>query len=186
MSLLPNEFPNLSTSRLLLRKIVSADNTAVYSLFSDPAVMQYHNLEPFTILEQADAFIQRVTDRFSRGEGVRWGITQPEQGTVIGTCGFTSITSSNHTGRIGYDLQQAFWHQGIMSEALASILTYGFTVLRLHRIEALVMLANGASSELLRRLGFNEEGILRDYDYWKGNYWSLRCFSLIAPEWQWL
>jgi [ribosomal protein S5]-alanine N-acetyltransferase len=183
MSFLPKEFPSLTTSRLLLRQIMPEDNRAVFSLFSDPIVMKYHNLDPFNTLEQADAFIQRVKDRFLQGEAVRWGITQPGQGAIIGTCGFTSILSSNHSGRIGYDLQQSSWHKGIMSEALGSILSFGFLALRLRRIEALVMLENRASNRTLNRLGFAEEGVLRDYGWWKGSYWSLRCFSLLNSDW---
>ncbi len=183
MSLLPKELPSLSTSRLFLRQLRPKDNRDVFSLFSDPNVMKYHNLDLFTTLEQADAFIQRVTDQFSRGEAVRWGITQHKQGTIIGTCGFTSVLSSNRSGRIGYDLQQSSWHKGIMVEALTSTLSFGFTVLHLHSIEALVILENHASNRTLERLGFTEEGILRDYGYWKGEYWSLRCFSLLDSDW---
>lgn len=186
MPLLPKRFPNLSTPRLFLREIVLSDNHAIFSLFSNSNVMQYHNLEPFTMLQQADTFIRRVTERFSRAESIRWGITQHEQEYIIGTCGFTSILSGNLCGRIGYELQQSSWGNGMMSEALTSIISFGFTTLQLHRIEAFVMLGNVASDRTLMRLGFAEEGILRDYGYWKGRFWSLRCFSLLESEWRYL
>lgn len=163
MSLLPEQFTDLSTPRLLLRAITPSDNNAIFSLLSDPDVMRYHNLKPFATLEQADVFIQKVTDQFLRGEAIRWGITRHEHEPVIGTCGFTSILSSNLCGRIGYELQQLFWGNGIMSEALTAIISFGFTTLQLHRIEAFVMLGNVASDRTLTRLGFAEEGILRDY-----------------------
>jgi GNAT superfamily N-acetyltransferase len=51
-----------------------------------------------------------------------------------------------------------------------AIIHFGLTDLGLHRIEALVMLENSASMRTLRRLGFHEEGTLRDYGHWKGRF----------------
>ena len=83
---------------------------------------------------------------------------------------------------IGDDLGRDYWHQGYMSEALRAMLAYGFETLKLNRIEALVMPENEASATLLRRLGFSEEGVLREYAYFKGEYHDLRFFSLLRRE----
>ncbi len=92
-----------------------------------------------------------------------------------------------------------YWHQGYMSEALRAMLAYGFETLELNRIEALVMPENEASAILLLRLGFSEEGVLREYAFFKGavsrptlflaaaargrpNPWGLKTLRVLDPK----
>ena len=52
-----------------------------------------------------------------------------------------------------------------MTEALTAIIQFGFEHIHLHRIEAQVAYPNLASTRLLEKLGFQEEGRLRDSQY---------------------
>lgn len=52
-----------------------------------------------------------------------------------------------------------------------------------NRLEAFVLLDNERSSQVLNKLGFVEEGILREYGFWKERFWDMRCFSLLKREW---
>lgn len=45
---------------------------------------------------------------------------------------------------LGYDLSPAFWRRGIMSEALAAVLAFGFDQMQLNRVEALSFPDNSA------------------------------------------
>jgi hypothetical protein len=36
--------------------------------------------------------------------------------------------------------------------------------------------------KVLRNVGFHEEGILRDWGYWKGNFRDVRCLSLLRRD----
>jgi ribosomal-protein-alanine N-acetyltransferase len=69
-----------------------------------------------------------------------------------------------------------------MSEALDAILDFGFTEFGLNRIEAQTMLDNVASAELLRSLGFVEEGILRQLEYFKDAFHDMRLLSLLRQD----
>jgi ribosomal-protein-alanine N-acetyltransferase len=69
-----------------------------------------------------------------------------------------------------------------MTEALRSIIGWGFHSLKLNRIEAMVMIENIASIKLLEKSGFLEEGILREYGFWKGKFHDLRLFSLLKKD----
>jgi len=55
---------------------------------------------------------------------------------------------------------------------------------RLNRVEALTYIAHVASIGLLVKLGFQEEGIRREYGFWKNEFHDLRSFSLLRREWQ--
>ena len=42
---------------------------------------------------------------------------------------------------------------------------------------------NEASIRLLNKLGFREEGIRRQYGYWKDEYHDVRSFALLKQDW---
>lgn len=63
----------------------------------------------------------------------------------------------------GYWLGQPFTGQGYMTEAMQRLIRYCFDELYLHRLEAACLPENGPSRRLIRRLGFQEEGLARKY-----------------------
>ena len=69
-----------------------------------------------------------------------------------------------------------------MSEALEAILEFGFDTLRLNRIEALTMTENRASAGLLKHLSFCEEVVLRQHDFFKGQFHDMRLFSILHED----
>lgn len=173
-------FPELETDRLLLRQIRPDDAAAILAIFKDDAVTEFYDLETFKEMDEARELIAYFTESYLSERQIRWGITRKQDDQLLGTCGFVSLHP--HRGEIGYDLARAYWRQGYMSEAVAAMLELGFDEMGLNRIEALVMVNNVASASLLRSLGFSNEGILRQYDYFKGAFHDLSSFSLLASE----
>jgi ribosomal-protein-alanine N-acetyltransferase len=131
-------------------------------------------------MEEARDLIDFFDESFELERAIRWGITLKPSDTVIGTCGYVWLRQ--YRGEIGYDLASAYWRRGIMREALEAILEFGFADLGLNRVEALVMSENNASAGLLRSLGFHEEGLLRQHDYFKGAFHDMRLFALLESE----
>lgn len=174
-------FPVLETPRLVLRELRADDADAIYALFSDPAVTRYHDLDTFTAAAQAHEFIARMRQRFANRAGIRWGIVR-ENDMVIGTGGFNRWNIHDRFAHLGYDLAQAAWGQGIMTEAIGAMIRFGFDGLDLNRIEAETMLDNVASMRVLAKCGFREEGVLRQRYFWKGAFHDMRMFSLLRRE----
>ena len=79
-------------------------------------------------------------------------------------------------------LAKPYWNKGIMSEALAAILQFGFDSCRLHRFEAHVALPNHASAQVLRKLGFQEEGLLRESLYVDNQFYDEKMFALLKKR----
>lgn len=177
-----DQFPQLDTERLILRPLAPADVEFVYHHFSDPDTTRYlHDEEPIKTRQQARAIVDFYTE-----PGVhpynRWVIVSKSDNMPIGTCGYHNWRKRHFCAEIGYDLAKAYWNQGFMTEALAEAIDFGFGSMKLNRIEALVHPHNLASIRLLEKLGFQNEGILRDY-YFQGEMFhdSLR-FSLLRRE----
>ena len=66
-----------------------------------------------------------------------------------------------------------------MTEALTAMIQFGFEHIHVHRIEAQVAYPNRASARLLEKLGFQEEGRLRDRQYVNNQFVDERIFALI-------
>ena len=66
-------------------------------------------------------------------------------------------------GSLGYWMGQAFAGKGYMSAAIAALVPFAHSMLRLRRIEAACLLSNAASIRLLEKMNFSREGIARQY-----------------------
>jgi [ribosomal protein S5]-alanine N-acetyltransferase len=174
-------FPQLETRNLILREMGPADAEAVFQIFANAEVTRYYDLAALTDIEQASQLIARQADRFAQKAGLRWGITQKDNDTVIGTCGYM-FHEPSFRAELGYDLARPYWGRGIMTKALQAIIRFGFEELGVNRFQALVMPGNTASVRLLQNLGFQEEGVLREYAYFKEGFHDLHCFSLLKKE----
>jgi len=174
-------FPHLETDRLILRelRLDAADKAAVFQIFSDAHVTRYDTVRTFTHLAQARVVLERRINRFWRGKGIRWGITLKGNDRLIGSCGFTWLRQRRGTGELGYELARSYWNRGIMTEALAAVITYGFSQRRLNNIEAWVVPGNKASARVLLKLGFQSEGVVPRKGYWNGRFHDLELFSLL-------
>ncbi len=70
-----------------------------------------------------------------------------------------------------------------MREALSAMLKFGFGRMQLNRIEAFVVPENNPSLRLLQRLGFQQDGLLREYGFWKGQFHDQFLLSLLKKDW---
>jgi UDP-4-amino-4,6-dideoxy-N-acetyl-beta-L-altrosamine N-acetyltransferase len=73
--------------------------------------------------------------------------------------------------------------KGTGTQMLRAVLDYAFNEQRLHKIYAQVLQNNARSQALHCRLGFREEGYLRDQHYSEQGYQSIYCYGLLRTEW---
>lgn len=87
------------------------------------------------------------------------------------------------TGEIGYCLSPEYWGEGSATEAIRTLVTFGFTTLDLHRMYAEVDLDNHASQRVCQRLCFRNEGCLRTYKQIHGEWRDTLIYAILAHEW---
>jgi ribosomal-protein-serine acetyltransferase len=105
-------------------------------------------------------------------------------GELCGAIGLHAIDQRDRNTSIGYWLDQAYQGRGIMTRACRAIVTEGFRQYGLHRIEIRCATGNGKSSAIPRRLGFVEEGILREAEWLYDHWVDLRVFSMLEQDWK--
>ena len=99
---------------------------------------------------------------------------------LLGYGGLFDIAAAGTKAEIGYGIQQDHWGRGYMSEAVAEMTRFGFEDLQLHRIFGLIDPAHGASSRILEKLGFVNEGVLRHDQYARGQYFDMTVWGRVA------
>lgn len=176
-------FPTLATNRLLLRNIKPEDAEALFAIRSDEESMKYFGQELYESLVDTIHVIKQMEERYARKEALRWCITFQGDDKLIGTCTLFHFDEGFHCAETGYELNRALWGKGIMTEAMAAILTFGFSELELHRVEAVIDIANERSKNLLLKLGFTYEGNLRQRFLFRGNFEDEHYFGLLKDEW---
>ncbi|MFL6659998.1 MAG: GNAT family N-acetyltransferase [Massilia sp.] len=182
---MPNLIPTtLTTERLTLRWLTPDDAAAQFALFSDPAVMRYWSSAPWTDIAQARSAIDTVLEEYQRGTSLRFAITLQSSGEVIGNIRLYAFVDQNRRCDIGYALTQPHWGKGYLGEAMGALLDYGFRELNLNRIEADVDPRNDASSKVLERMGFRQEGLLRERWIVNGEICDTAFYGLLKRDWE--
>jgi [ribosomal protein S5]-alanine N-acetyltransferase len=155
-------FPTLTTPRLLLRELMPDDAADVFVFRSDPEVQKYNGV-PLSQPEEAQELIAAVRGGYEGQHNILWAITRRDNGRVIGLAGFGYWDQYHARAAVGYDLARDQWQQGITTEAMQMIIQFGFERMLLHRIEAETIADHTASVRLLEKLGFQREGVRREF-----------------------
>ncbi len=104
---------------------------------------------------------------------------------VIGSVNFNAILrGAAHFCYLGYGLSREHPGKGFMFEALTGAIEFAFADLNLHRIMANYMPTNRRSGDLLKRLGFIEEGFAKNYLFLNGRWCDHVMTSLTNKNWQ--
>ena len=88
------------------------------------------------------------------------------------------------TAEIGYHLGEAYWGQGIMTEAIRQMCDYIFKHTDIIRIFAEPFATNIASCRVLEKAGFQFEGVLRQNAIKNGKILDMRLYSVLRSEWE--
>ncbi len=172
-------FPTLETDRLILRELTKEDAEGIFACFSNEGVTRYYGLETFEKIEQAEKIVDFFSKSYSEKRGIRWGIERKGTKGIIGTIGFNTWLPKHKRAEIGYEIHPNYWRNGYTLEAVLKVISHGFDKLDLTRIGAVVFIENKASNNLLEKVGFQKEGVLRDYMYQNGKAYDTYVYSLL-------
>jgi RimJ/RimL family protein N-acetyltransferase len=157
-------FPQISfeTDRLILRPLALTDAPAIQKLASDRAVADTMISIPHPYPEgEAENYISRRIAEFRDGNSVAFAIECQQEKLLRGAIEIRDIDREHSLAELSFWLGVESWGKGYMSEAIFSMLGFGFENLHLNRLYAYHMLRNPASGKVLKKNGFVREGVLR-------------------------
>jgi ribosomal-protein-alanine N-acetyltransferase len=127
--------------------------------------------------------LRRQVDEMTRDESYSFLIFDATSDVLLGGLTLGGIRRGvAQAGTLGYWMGAPHAGKGRMTRAVAAAVRYGFSTLRLHRIEAACLLENVASKTLLERNGFRREGLAHDYLKINGAWRDHVLYALIEPE----
>ncbi len=146
--------------------------------------MRYWSSPPWTELDQARQRIAKSQEGFATGINAQYGIERREDGVLLGMCSLFSFNIPSRRAEMGYALGRPFWGVGYMNEALRTLVDHAFTTLDLNRLEADIDPRNLASAKTLERLGFQQEGLLRERWIVGDEISHTAFYGLLRREWK--
>jgi len=132
-------------------------------------------------VEDSRTYIRRSLERFTQGNGLSAGVWVDEQ--LVGGAGFHYFDHVHRKTEIGYWLAQWMEGRGIMTRCVARLLEHAYDELKLNRVEIRCATNNLRSRKIPERLGFIQEGTLRQAGWVNDHYEDHIVYSLLAPEW---
>ena len=134
----------------------------------------------YTVARQAER-IQMAIANFNDGSGLRYWLSPlNDANQVIGSVHINQVSrGAFHNAMLGYSLDAKLQGQGLMHEALSAAIAEAFSPrFNLHRLQAAYQPTNVRSAAVLARLGFEQEGLARDYLFINGA-WRDHCISAL-------
>jgi len=135
-----------------------------------------------TTLRDTYAFVEGALRQEERGEGHQLVILYDRR--LVGFLGMHRIDWTHRNTSLGYWLIPSFQGRGIMTRAASALVEYAFHHMRLHRIEIRAAVENARSRRVAERLGFREEGVLREVEWLGDRFVDHVVYGLLEPEWQ--
>ena len=176
--------PDISTDRLLLRRITVDDIDDMYEYAKNATLTRYLTWSPHPDKAYTFEYVTYLQSRYKTGEFFDWAVTLKDGGKMIGTCGFTRFDFQNDAGEIGYVINPEYQGRGIATEALGAVIKFGFEDLALNRIECRFMTENEVSRRVMQKNGMTFEGVLRRAMLVKGEYRDVGVCSILRSEYE--
>lgn len=154
MSFTLQPFPQITTTHLILRQATTADVRTLFFLRSDSEVMKYINRPKVEKMDEIHAFLEKIELETLANESILWAISLKPDSVMIGVISLWHFSSDLAKAEVGYSLNPEFHGRGIMTEALQSVLKFGFDELNFKQIEAFTNRRNMRSIQMLVRNGF--------------------------------
>lgn len=146
--------PTITTAHLILRPFTIADIDPLHHILSDRDVIRYlPNTKPRSRDQVESLIAGQLSHWQTYGLGL-WVVEWRLKNVLIGWSGLRHLPETKEV-EVAYLLRQAFWGQGLATEAAKACLQYGFVTLELNRIIALTHPENGASQRVIEKLGLS-------------------------------
>jgi ribosomal-protein-serine acetyltransferase len=111
-------------------------------------------------LDGTREYTRRARENAQDGTGLECAIVA--RGRIVGAVGLPAVSRVNGSAVIGYWLDREHRGRGLMTEAVRAVVGHAFGQMDLHRLEIHAALENAASRAIAERLGFRQEGTLRE------------------------
>ena len=170
------------TDDVHLRLLEDADAEELYGLIeADRAYLaEWLPWAAGQTLEATANFIRRTRKQLEDNDGFQGALVLG--GRIVGAGGVIGIDWEARKTGIGYWLAEEHQGRGLMTRAVQAVTDHACDELELTRVEIQVGKDNLKSRAIPERLGFRQEGVLREFERVGYRYLDIVVYSLLASE----
>lgn len=132
-------------------------------------------------VDDSKNFIEATLKQFAANDGFQAGIWY--KGELAGVIGYHGISWQNNSTSIGYWLGEGYQGKGIMTRATRVLVEYALNELKLNRVEIRCAEKNLKSRAIPERLGFKNEGLIRQSEWLYDHYVAHFVYGMLREEW---
>jgi len=132
-------------------------------------------------LQNTIDFIKITQMQYERNETVQFALVH--QGEIVGIVGFHRIDWLNRATAIGYWIGEQYQGKGLVTKSCSKVLDYSFGKMGLNRIEIRCASENLRSRAIPERLGFKEEGLIRQAEWLYDHYLDHVIYGMLESQW---
>lgn len=169
----------LEGDRVRLRALEPSDADEVWRWHQDH---EFHVLDGW-VYPSPRSQIAELIERVSAPSysGVWLGI-ETESGELIGYTNLKRASEEHHSADFGIAIEREHWDGGYGTDAVRTMLRFGFTQMNLHRVALGVMDDNARAQRVYEKCGFVVEGRERESKFRNGAWHDLVRMSILASE----
>jgi ribosomal-protein-serine acetyltransferase len=135
-------------------------------------------------LEDTRQFMRQAVRQHADDNGFQAAIVRPgPRPRIVGVIGFHVIQWPHRWTSLGYWMDAAEQGRGTMTRAVRAMLEHAFGTWELNRVEIRAATDNHRSRAIPERLGFRQEGTLRQVERVGGRFLDHAVYGLLAEEW---
>lgn len=171
----------IQIERLLLRPITLDDTNDIFEYSKNIDVGSNAGWRPHRDMNET---IKIMKDMFIDKENI-WGIILKINNKLIGSIGLIDDPKreNEYAKMIGYSIGKNYWGNGYMTEAVKSVVNYGFNQLNLELISAYCYPFNHRSKRILEKCNFKYEGTLKLAEkIYDGRILDNECYSILKGD----
>ena len=131
-------------------------------------------------LENTLEFIRRSRRELGENQGLQLAIVEEDR--LVGVIGYHQVDWRNRSTSIGYWIAEASQGQGVITRAVSALTEHAFGLWRLNRVEIRAAVDNERSRAIPRRLGFKQEGVLREAERVGDRFVDHVVYALVGSD----
>jgi [ribosomal protein S5]-alanine N-acetyltransferase len=156
--------PTLAHPLATLRELRADDLAPWFAILSQPVVHEHTSWD----LASPDELRTYAVQERTPATLARFALAHRDDDRLIGSAGFHTVQPANRSAEMAYDLDPAFWGQGLARAACEALSAWAFEHVGLQRVQATTLTTNLRSQRVLEACGFEREGLLRRYRIVRG------------------
>ncbi|MFD3560150.1 GNAT family N-acetyltransferase [Streptomyces sp. NPDC058686] len=173
--------PVLTGEKTVLRPFTAADADTMAEIIDDPEVRRFTGDSPSDLtLESLRAW---YGSRSAQPDRLDLAVTDRATGELVGEVVLHEWSPAHRSCTFRTLVGPAGRGRGIGTEAMRLIVGHGFERLGLHRVALDLFSHNHRARHVYEKVGFVEEGVVRQSVLRDGQWYDETLMSVLAPEW---